>query len=88
MHFFSLPGGTRKSWKKRYFELVEGCINYYKTENKSKLKGTLHLTEAWGVRSKKDCTCDWPAGMLPSKCFGLALNYRTYYFYSTEATLE
>lgn len=76
-------GGNRHSWKKRHFILTEDKIEYFKTKGAQKKRGTINLTEGKGVRDKDQCKCKWPSGVDAEFCFGLAIESRTYYFYTT-----
>jgi hypothetical protein len=80
-----LSGGTRRSWKRRYFILADNKLEYFKTKGAKKVKGSIILSEGKGVREKHQCECVWPPFVHMDNCFGLATKSRTYYLYTTTA---
>ncbi len=81
--FLSTLGGNKKGWNKRYFTLKEGKVEYFKKEGDKKVRGTIELGLGRGVREKDKCGCKWPSSVEDGHCFGLAIETRTYYFYTT-----
>ena len=77
-------GGNVRNWKKRYFVLSSSTLQYYKTEEDKKPKGSVNLKVARGVRSQSQCKTEWPKDAKNGSCFGIATEGRTYYLYSAE----
>ncbi len=77
-------GGSFKSWKVRYFVLKKSCLEYYKDESDEVPKGTIDLKTARGVRTRDQCDLEWPDKAKPGRCFGIALESRTFYFYGND----
>ena len=80
---FIITGGGYRNWKKRYCILRENSLSYYVKKGDNHPKKMIDLTEACGIREKKQCTMqDWPGDA--KFCFGLASSKRTWYFYGSE----
>jgi hypothetical protein len=77
-------GGAGGGWKRRYFVLENSTLRYFKTEESTKPKGCVELTEGRGVRERDQCKIEWPSEAKKELCFGLAIESRTYYIYATD----
>ena len=84
IHCMYYIGGIGGGWKKRYFVLEDSTLHYYKNEEAKKARGCIELTEGRGVRQREQCKVEWPSEAKKDLCFGIATDYRTYYFYATD----
>ena len=90
-HYHTATGGKLRNWKRRYFVLDSSTLKYYKKETDKKPEGKLDLTTGRGVRTQDQCKVDWPEGTDEGLRFGIAIEGRTFYFYtddSDEATVK
>ncbi len=81
----SCIGGSYRSWKKRYFVLKEATLEYYTKENDKAPQKSIDLKTGRGIRTRNQCDLEWPDKAKPGRCFGIALESRTFYLYGDDA---
>ncbi len=65
--------------------LKETTLVYYKKESDKAPKKSIDLTTGRGIRVRDQCNLEWPDKAKPGRCFGLAVENRTFYLYGDDA---